>query len=53
MEKMKSITCDPECGFMVRSHDENEVMDVAKKHAKDMHEMDASEEELKGMMKTV
>ncbi|MFH1183288.1 MAG: DUF1059 domain-containing protein [Candidatus Moraniibacteriota bacterium] len=53
MEKeLKRISCDPECGFVVQSHDETEAMDIARKHAKDKHNMDVSDEDLKGKMKT-
>ena len=51
MAKLKSIECEPACGFMVRSHDEAEVLNIAKKHAKERHKMDASDKDLKAMMK--
>jgi len=51
-EKMYSISCDPTCGFMVKGHDKMEVMEIAKKHAKDKHNMDVSDEDLKKNMKT-
>jgi len=50
--ELKSISCDPDCGFMVRSHDEMETIEIAKKHAKDKHNMDVSDEDLKAKMKT-
>jgi predicted small metal-binding protein len=50
-EKMASITCDPSCGFMVRSHDEHEVVDFAKSHVKKAHKMNTSDAELKKMVK--
>ncbi|MBI4687469.1 MAG: DUF1059 domain-containing protein [Nitrospirae bacterium] len=50
-EKFCSIECPPECGFTVKSHDEEEVIDMAKKHAKDKHNMDITTEKLKSMMK--
>jgi len=53
MEKLKQIECDPKCGFMVRSHSENEVLKVAGAHAKSVHQMHASIADLKGMMKMV
>jgi predicted small metal-binding protein len=53
MSDLKKIECDPNCGFIVQSHDEKEVLDVAKKHAKEKHAMDATEKQLRGMMKTV
>ncbi len=52
MDGMASIECDPACGFMVRSHDEQEVLDVARTHAKKAHDKEASEGELRQMMKT-
>ena len=52
MEELKSITCDPACGFMVRSHDGKEVMDMARTHVKKAHKMNTSDSELKKMMKS-
>lgn len=49
---MKMIECDPKCGFMVRSHNEKEVMDMGMTHAKTQHpDMNTTEEQMKGMMK--
>jgi len=49
--KLKSISCDPMCGFMVRSHSENEVIDMANMHVKKVHpDMKVTREELKGKM---
>jgi len=50
-EKLKKIECDPKCGFMVRSHDEKEVVEIAMNHAKKAHKMSITEKELKGMVK--
>jgi predicted small metal-binding protein len=52
MEHLKSITCDPTCGFMVRSHDEREVMDLAKQHVKKAHKMKTTDKELRAMVKS-
>jgi len=52
MEQLKSISCDPTCGFMVRSHDEKEVMDLAKQHVKKVHHMKTTDKELKAMVKS-
>lgn len=38
-EKLKSISCSPECGFMVRSHSEKEVLEVALDHHATAHPM--------------
>ena len=52
--KLSQIECDPACGFMVRSHDEREALDLSMRHAKRAHpEMKVSEADLKKMMKTV
>jgi len=50
-EKMASIECDPSCGFMVRSHNEREVVDFTKSHVKKAHKKKASDAELKKMIK--
>src|SRR5712691_11325579 len=52
MGPLKSITCDPACGFMVRSHDEKEVIAMAKSHAKKKHKMDLTDAKAKEMMKS-
>mgnify|MGYP001592259884 CR=1 FL=1 len=49
---LKSVTCDPACGFKVRSHDEAELSGIVKEHAKKVHNMDMSDAQIKGMMKT-
>ena len=50
---VKRITCDPACGFMVQSHDEQELIEITKKHAKEKHKMDTSADQIKSMMETV
>ena len=49
-DKVKKISCDPSCGFAVQSHDEDEVIEDAKKHMKMMHDQDVSDAEAKKMM---
>lgn len=49
---MYTVTCDPACGFMVRSHDQKEVVDITIKHAKRAHNKKVTEKDVKGMMKT-
>lgn len=49
--KMYQITCTPECGFMLRSHDRDEVKRLAKEHVKTMHKMEASDAELEKNIK--
>ncbi len=48
---LKKIECDPTCGFMIRSHDERELIDVVTQHAKKSHNMSISEKEVKEKIK--
>jgi predicted small metal-binding protein len=50
--ELKSVTCDPACGFMVRSHDEAELTAIVKEHAKKAHNMEMTDEQVKEKMKT-
>jgi len=50
-EKLKKIKCDPKCGFLVRSHDEKEIIEIATQHAKKSHNMAITEKDVKGMLK--
>ena len=49
---LKSVSCDPSCGFMVRSHDEKEIVSVVKAHAKKVHKMNMTDKQVMDMMKT-
>ena len=49
--KLMVVSCDPECGFMVKSHDEKELTEMVKSHAKNHHNKDVSDADVKGMMK--
>ena len=50
---LKSISCDPGCGFMVQSRDEKEILSVVKNHAKKVHHMELTDKKAREMMKTV
>jgi predicted small metal-binding protein len=50
-EKLKKIECDPKCGFLVQSHDEKEIVEIALQHAKKAHSMNITQKDVKGMMK--
>jgi predicted small metal-binding protein len=50
-ESLKKIECDPKCGFAVQSHDQKELIEIAREHAKKFHNMIATEEQIKAMMK--
>lgn len=49
--ELKELACPPDCGFMVRSHDEKEIIEMARQHAKKIHKMDVTDKELKGMIR--
>jgi len=48
---MKKIECEPACGFMIRSHDEKELIEVVKAHAKKAHNMTVTDKDVKDKMK--
>jgi len=50
-EKLKKIECDPKCGFLVRSHNEKEIMEIAKRHAEKSHNLTVTEKDVKDMIK--
>lgn len=49
---LKSVSCDPECGFLVRSHDEKELSAIVIEHAKTHHDKVITEKDVKGIMKS-
>jgi predicted small metal-binding protein len=49
---LKSVSCAPECGFMVRSHDEKELSAIVIEHAKTHHNKTVTEKDVKAMMKS-
>ena len=50
-EILKKVECGPKCGFMVRSHDEKEIIELAIQHAKKFHKMTITEKDVKAMVK--
>jgi predicted small metal-binding protein len=50
-EKLKKVECDPKCGFLVQSHDEKEIVEIAVQHAQKSHNMQITEKDVKEMMK--
>ncbi len=51
--KLYSISCDPKCGFMVRSHDEEEALHLAMEHSSNKHkELNVTMDQLKAMVKS-
>ena len=45
----KKVQCD--CGFVARAEDENTLLDVVQKHAKEVHDMDLTREQILAMAK--
>ncbi len=37
------VSCDPECGFMVQSHNKGELIKIVKGHVKDIHKMNTTD----------
>jgi predicted small metal-binding protein len=50
---LKSVSCPPECGFMVRSHDEHELVEIVKAHAKEKHGLTLTDQQVKEMIRPV
>lgn len=50
---LKRVECDPECGFMIQSHDEEEVVEATQKHAEKAHNMKTSKEDIRAMMQAI
>jgi predicted small metal-binding protein len=44
---LKKVECDPKCGFMVRSHDEKEIIDLVSQHARKSHNENLTEKDVK------
>lgn len=49
---LKTVSCAPECGFMVRSHDEKELSAIVIDHAKKYHNKVMTEKDVKAMTKS-
>jgi len=53
-KELKKISCDPMCGFSVQSHEEKEVVDMAKSHVKNVHpDANYTDEQIKNMMQKI
>jgi predicted small metal-binding protein len=48
---LMSFSCDPACGFSVRSHDEAEIISMVKEHAKTHHNMEMTDAQIKEKIK--
>ncbi len=45
------VECDPDCGFLIRSHDRNELVNAATFHTKQIHSMDLPPAEIENLIK--
>lgn len=53
-QELTEISCAPECGFSVRSHDEEEAITLAKEHVDSKHPgMKLTREDLKAREKKI
>jgi len=52
-EKLMKVSCAPECGFSMTSHDENELIGMIKAHAKNMHNKKVTSDEVRSMMEMI
>jgi len=50
-EKLKKVECDPKCGFLIQSHEEKEIVEIAMQHAKKAHSMVITEKDVRAMLK--
>jgi predicted small metal-binding protein len=50
-EQMKTIECPSPCNFSVKSHDEKEIVEMTMQHAKKIHNMAITEQDVKKMIK--
>lgn len=48
---LKSVSCAPDCGFKIRSHDEQELTSIVLDHVKKYHGKDATAADVRKMMK--
>lgn len=51
--KLKRASCDPTCGFMIQSHNEQEIISVVKMHAQKAHSMKVSDSEVRAKIQNV
>jgi predicted small metal-binding protein len=52
-KQLKKVSCDPACGFMIQSHDDKEIISMVKSHAKTMHQLNTTDDEIKKKMQVV
>ena len=49
---LKTVKCDAPCDFEVRGHDEKEIIQIVKQHAKNKHKMTVTDKQVREKMIT-
>lgn len=52
-DQIMSVSCAPECGFKVQSHDREELRMIVKNHGMEKHGKEMSDEDVNKMMEMV
>ena len=47
------VECEPACGFLIRSHDRDELVTAATHHTKQIHNKDLPQAEIENLIKPV
>ncbi len=50
-EQLKKIECPAPCNFSVKSHDEKEIVELTRQHAKKQHNMTITEQDARKMIR--
>ena len=51
MGPLYSVSCEATCGWMMKTHDQKELTEAVKHHAKSAHNKKMSDKDVKAMMK--
>lgn len=49
--KLKLVTCDRTCGFLIRSANENEIIEFVEMHFKKNHQMKLTDNDVRGKIR--
>jgi predicted small metal-binding protein len=52
-QKLMKVSCEPECGFAIQSHDEKELIGFVENHVKHSHKMNISDKEVREKMTAI
>ncbi|MGO9612973.1 MAG: DUF1059 domain-containing protein [Dissulfurispiraceae bacterium] len=50
-EELKKVECESPCSFMVRSHDEKEIVEMVMQHAEKVHNMKIAVKDIRNMIR--